>query len=102
MVYYPNRFSNPVAVEPLAVDPVKKFLSNHKKVRERVDKESVKGMCISKEKLATKGMGISDAEMDLHVQAFKMHKFVAAALTDVYCNRDALREIAERLRTSTK
>lgn len=102
MVYYPNRFSNPVAVEPLAVDPVKKFISNHKKIRDRIDKEAGKGMCISKEKLATKGMDISDAEMDLHLDAFKMHKFVAAALTDVYCNKDALKEVAERLGTSTK
>lgn len=81
---------------------VETFISNHKRIRRKMDAAGKKGMCETKDELIKSGIKVSPAEWVLHKRVFEMHGYSLEALTDVHCNKDALKELYERLSTSTK
>jgi len=80
--------------------PVEKFISNNKKIKERIDKNGKKGVCITRESLTIPSMNVSEDELKLHLKIFGIDEYEVEALRDVHCNRDALKELSKRLRTS--
>jgi len=84
----------------LKYTPVEKFISNNKKIKVRIDKNGKRGECITREKLTTPSMNISEDELQLHLKIFDIDEYEVEALRDVHCNRDALKELGRRLRTS--
>lgn len=81
---------------------VETFISNHKKIRRKLDSAGKKGMCETTGELIKAGVRVSPAEWNLHQKVFEMHNYSVPALTDVHCGRDALKELYERLSTATK
>ena len=86
----------------MAITVIDKFIGNHTKIRDRINRESKRSLCITKENLTTPAMAVSADELALHVRVFNMHKFTAEALPEVLCNKDALTELRERLETARK
>lgn len=78
------------------------FISNHKRIRIKLDAAGKKAMCETTDVLMKAGVKVSPEEWDLHKRVFNMHGYSLEALTDVHCSRDALKELYERLSTSTK
>lgn len=81
---------------------VKKFIDNHKRIRRRLDTAGKRGMCETKDELIKAAPMVSPAEWELHKKVFEMHNYFVPALPDTYCNRDGLRELAQRLTTAKK
>jgi len=77
------------------------FLETHKKMKRIADERGKAGQCISKEEWMAE-VGITEEEWKHHIELFNIDEYETEAVTGVFCTRDAVREMAEMLKTAEK
>lgn len=75
---------------------VEKWLREHNRVKNIIDKQARTSKCVTMEDLVRKS-GLSEPEIAQHYEVFKLHGYVIAPLDGTYCSIKALKSVYDIL-----
>lgn len=75
---------------------VNSFIAQHGVIHSAIDMHGIKGECVTSDELIARS-GVSSEEFAFHLRLMEIDNYVATALKDTYCTRDAIRILSKKI-----